>query len=972
MIGGVPIGIDRLRSLDIGFEIGLAPSADNSGLSLDISTLPAILRAGIEDIETIPLPLDFLEQRVTAPDGEAVDLFTATPRLILLKVVDGNLILGVDVELAQDEDNLVSHGFVRDPDLEESGAMGGTPRLCRIPEQPAVDPAAFGSFEEILLDGNDWVVALDAHLIDAIVRGSPSMAINALETPTAECEHEGGIRFTCLRLRNLDDNLIRLAGDLTAFSCTDSVDDWFVICIDVDVHLERSGSQVIAHYNLTGAEFCGSDSGWNDWADAFAEFPDDKRSGDVPLFESVFFGRSDSALGRLEVIDIRVQATGVVLRGDSHLVVSEARIDVPDHLLFAPSCEPDGRMQSSFLIVSYDAPLHVCPLMMNGEHRERFSIVGPRELQPGGGGLTVVPGRPRRVTVELDGEVGQNYVAELEIPNNAALRAVKLIGDLRPASARVRPSRLQLTRTDYKVLCADEFPPIGRLTRSVTLTNSGPGNLRVCSVYFPENAENPDGLVVFSSAGVSPGRILDEGASVRIPVAFHPGVSGLNRTFEGQMRIETTEGSFDVRLTGRIDRRTDFDDEPVIGSFAGGAFAGSFADAYGFFCGFVDWRRIGPSGILLDSPAFAELIPILGGGDCCPPPRLPACLCVEMLEIVLRDVPDDVELAFLNNEGRAIAANRSQLAVRTIFAPFLTDREYIVRADSLGQAAHQAPGSPLVMRRWILQQEGLHSTQQQLRGLAVAGDIAFATGEHGTELIDLGQIKHPRQVGLLPNASKVDNVAVWHRYLFVIGETTEVFSLADHRSPVKLGDVAVPELKALITGRGKTDFLRLGYGLGKRLHILDLTDPVRPRELGSVVLQGEAKGGVVTGRHLFVFENNGVEIFDLKQIHQPVRVKFLPTRQAVRTGFVGRSTAVLIYDSEHADLVDFSNPAQAQVAGSWHLEDWMKEFVPLAGSVIHHEGHFLILNGDQHGFRVVRMIKNHIDRKKLVSRRRGA
>jgi hypothetical protein len=154
--------------------------------------------------------------------------------------------------------------------------------------------------------------------------------------------------------------------------------------------------------------------------------------------------------------------------------------------------------------------------------------------------------------------------------------------------------------------------------------------------------------------------------------------------------------------------------------------------------------------------------------------------------------------------------------------------------------------------------------------------------------------------------------------------------------------------------------------------MLELTDPVQPRELGSIALQGEATGGVVTGRHLFVFENGGVEIFDLKQIHQPAWVNFLPTRQAVRTGFVGRSTAVLIYDSEHADLVDFSNPAQAQVAGSWHLEEWMKEFVPLAGSMIHHKGHFLFLNGDQHGFRVVRMIKNHIDRKKLVSRRRGA
>jgi hypothetical protein len=116
---------------------------------------------------------------------------------------------------------------------------------------------------------------------------------------------------------------------------------------------------------------------------------------------------------------------------------------------------------------------------------------------------------------------------------------------------------------------------------------------------------------------------------------------------------------------------------------------------------------------------------------------------------------------------------------------------------------------------------------------------------------------------------------------------------------------------------------------------------------------------------LYLFGKEGMEVFDLSKPDMGNSMGFLPTQREVRNALLMGPFALLIYDSKAIDMVDISKPNRPRLAGDWQLESWIEEYVPLAGSFVRYKGHFLMLKGDQLGFRVMRLRRNMVDQEKL-------
>ena len=990
------INIDPEENIVFPFPIQLGAATNVGGVAeLQVSSI--IFDILGESPDPIPIEIDFLTQRVTAPDGEEVDLWTAAARGAFLKVVHGNLLIGLDVELSQDIETLRSHGLRLRPDLEEAFTPHGNidPRICLLPVQPTIEMDSFNTFADSFLNGHDWGMALDKHIVDAILRGKPSYGLNRRGPEPADCIQGGDLRFMCLELAKPDglpdgfppglgEGVIGVKGEGSVFVCPETYvlgidfarDDWYVICFEAVVTLRMWTSGLNANYELRGAHLCGSDEGSQDPAETLRtierKIPELMR-GEIAIGLSTTLGDASSALGQLRMNDVEVRPEGVVFRGEGLLRAPTSSIGVDSQLLFATDCDVDWAhapfdpLERSLIISSHsEAPLHLCPLVINGEHAMSFSVISRTELQEGGTGLTLALRDSVNVRIRLNGEPGQYYSASLDIPNNAERSTVELIGNLRETRADLNPEELELRRTDYIALCTEEHPRPGSISRRASITNLGPGNLLICRILFAENPENPDGIPVFSYVPSS-NLILAEGEVFNITVDFTPGESGIGRTYEGRIHIVTNAGRYNLALTGRLDRTTDWDSHGIAGSFG----VTSFADAYGFFCGKVDWDNLRKSGgRIFDPEQSRELIPILGGEECCPPPHTPACQCIDFLEITLRDVPRNVRLTVLDEDKRAILNDRTQFPSRILMIPIKEDRDYALQAK-VPRLANTGKSSPLTMRRWLVQQDSLYTTNQRLSDLTVFGEQAYVVGSKGIEAIRLTKLEEPSQIALVKASAGATSIAVFKRYLLVAGDKTlNVLSLADPKNPTKISSVNVRKgFKTLLTRRVNGQFLPFVYACGQELQVFDLLNPKKPKEISRVTTKVRANRALVQDNYVYLFGKGGLEVFDISKPNQPTALGLLPTKKEIRNAVLAGRLALLIYDSKQVDMVDISKPSKLRQTGNWQLESWMSEYVPIVGNVIRYKGYFLMLRGDQLGFRVMRIRRNRIDQEKLRERR---
>ena len=524
-----------------------------------------------------------------------------------------------------------------------------------------------------------------------------------------------------------------------------------------------------------------------------------------------------------------------------------------------------------------------------------------------------------------------------------------MIGDLRPASVAALPETLFIEHVDYERACHQGYPPARPIRERFEVTNEGPGNLQICAIEFPTNPSNPDGDPVFYGSGHP---YLAEGETGTVNVIFVPGESGVDRTFRGRMLLVTNAGDHTVGLLGQLEHSADERLAGVLGSFDSDV-----------FCGDADWDAVQDSGgAILDVKQVGEFLSLLGGDPCCPPPKGPACLCVDLWEAAFLDVPPGVVLEILDGAGSVIAGNQARFRTRILMVPIKEKNGYALRAR-VPQTIAGGKSSPVILRRWVAQQDGLYKSGVPLTDLAALGSYAYAAGPSGLDVVNLKDPLNPVRAAQITHMAGVTSLsALGKRHLLAAEGGLKVFDLADPEQPKAIGSLPLtPGIRAVFATRVGERNLAVACGPAKQLHVLDLSDPAHPEELGSTathVLPGRL---LARGSRAFLTGKEGMELFDLSKPKQPESVGLLSTEREVRNAAFLGSFAVLAYDSRSLDMVDISKPRSPSVAGSLQMEEWVSEFTPLAGTVVRFGGRFLAMKGDQLGFRVMRLRRNHVD-----------
>jgi hypothetical protein len=186
---------------------------------------------------------------------------------------------------------------------------------------------------------------------------------------------------------------------------------------------------------------------------------------------------------------------------------------------------------------------------------------------------------------------------------------------------------------------------------------------------------------------------------------------------------------------------------------------------------------------------------------------------------------------------------------------------------------------------------GFVDTPGRSRRVAVGGDYAsVADGDAGLRVVDISSPSNPTEIGFLDTLGEALDVAVSGDYAYVSDGPGGllVIDVSDRTQPTEVASVrftpdAIVRSAAVA---GNVAFIVYDYGRTPKLEVRDVSDPTRPRTIGSDFwLQGEGTDIALSGEFAFVATRaNG----------------------AVGTGLGG------------VEVIDISDPTRLAAAGTWN------------------------------------------------------
>jgi hypothetical protein len=343
---------------------------------------------------------------------------------------------------------------------------------------------------------------------------------------------------------------------------------------------------------------------------------------------------------------------------------------------------------------------------------------------------------------------------------------------------------------------------------------------------------------------------------------------------------------------------------------------------------------------------------------------------VDLWEVAFQDVPPGVELEILDGAGRVIADNHARFRTRILMVPIKGGNDYSLRAR-VPRGRRRGMSSPVLMRRWIVQQDGLYSTTEPLTDVAGAGSYAYAAGPSGLDVITLKDPLRPLRAAHLTQLAGATSLSVLDTaHLLAAVEGLEVLSLVNPEQPAVIASLSLSSgIRAVCASSVGGQNLAAACGAASYLHVVDLSNPSHPEEIGSVPTRVQPTRVLMKGTRALLLGKEGLELFDLSMPGRPASIGLLTTKREVRNAAVVGSFVVLAYDSRSLDIIDISKPKLPRIAGSLQMEGWAGEFTPLAGAIVRLGGRVLALKSDQLGFRVLRLLRNHVNGAALQHKR---
>ncbi len=205
--------------------------------------------------------------------------------------------------------------------------------------------------------------------------------------------------------------------------------------------------------------------------------------------------------------------------------------------------------------------------------------------------------------------------------------------------------------------------------------------------------------------------------------------------------------------------------------------------------------------------------------------------------------------------------------------------------------------------------------------IAVEGDHCHVLSSLGLSILDISDASNPTLLTRVPieelTTSHIDDLEMdvdlreGHAFICGFGRGLQVFDVREPGASQKLTEFYQPFTRAM-DFYGDYGVLALDQA---GIMVVDLSDPVRPRPVGSVCTPGRAMDVVVRDRFALVADGEaGIAVVDLSRPHQPVLAATYPTvGKALAIGLRGNSLWIADGPSSQLRSFGFELPSLSHV-----------------------------------------------------------
>ena len=228
-----------------------------------------------------------------------------------------------------------------------------------------------------------------------------------------------------------------------------------------------------------------------------------------------------------------------------------------------------------------------------------------------------------------------------------------------------------------------------------------------------------------------------------------------------------------------------------------------------------------------------------------------------------------------------------------------------------------SPGSPQIV--------GNVDTPSDAYAVAVSGAHAYVTDYSGLWVIDATNATEPQLVASLVTTGHIVDVAVAGNFAYIgcyesrdRGDdesyaygSFQVIDVTSPHSPPLAGRVDTPGPALRVAVSGTYAYVVIDVDDDRSLCVIDITNPVDPRIVASMVMQqSNARDIVISGTHAYV-TNNGLMVIDIVDPSHPRLVAGLrtPESDTVKIAVGGAHAYITSWAGLHViDITDPNNP----------------------------------------------------------------
>jgi len=225
----------------------------------------------------------------------------------------------------------------------------------------------------------------------------------------------------------------------------------------------------------------------------------------------------------------------------------------------------------------------------------------------------------------------------------------------------------------------------------------------------------------------------------------------------------------------------------------------------------------------------------------------------------------------------------------------------------------------------------------EINGISVSGDYAYATGTHkGFQIIDISNPAATSLVGSYGASVGSDNISgsasemyVSGNYAYIADGGLDIINISNPAAPVLTGSYA--------TSGGASDvYVQEKYAYvasGKKLLIIDISNPSSPSLAGSYDETERISYVYVSGSYAYItLPYAGLHIIDISNTTEPSLVGYYGS-----PGIEGRvevlgNYAYILDMSKGLQVVDVSNPAETSLAGFYNTPGSMMKKIHILGN----------------------------------------